>query len=62
MFLSLGSVKYASVALDSSNDVSKSEQLLAIGGGEGAIRVLSTVLDFFFWLFTFINIIFLNII
>jgi hypothetical protein len=48
LFLSLGSVKYASVALDSRNDFSKSEQLLAIGGGDGAITVLSTVLDFFF--------------
>ena len=58
MFLSLGSVKYASVALDSRNDFSKSEQLLAIGGGEGAIRVLSTVLDFFFFGFLHLLILF----
>ena len=32
-------LSHAPVALDSSNDVSKPEQLLAIGGGEGAIRV-----------------------
>ena len=32
-------LSHAPVALDSSNDVTKNEQLLAIGGGEGAIRV-----------------------
>jgi hypothetical protein len=32
-------LSHAPVAIDVSNDVSKSEQLLAIGGGEGMIRV-----------------------
>ena len=42
-------LSHAPVTLDSSNDVTKNEQLLAIGGGEGAIRVFkfsSTIQDF----------------
>ena len=42
-------LSHAPVALDSSNDVTKNEQYLAIGGGEGAIRVFkfsSTNADF----------------
>ena len=33
------SIKSAPVTLDSSNDVTKNEQMLDIGGGEDAIRV-----------------------
>ena len=32
-------LSHAPAALDSSNDVTKNEQMLAIGGDEGAIRV-----------------------
>ena len=37
----INQLSHAPVALDSSNDVSKPVQLLAIGGGEGAIRVFN---------------------
>ena len=32
-------LSHAHVTLDSSNDVTKNEQMLVIGGGEGDIRV-----------------------
>ena len=40
-FSSIDQLSHAPVVLDSSNDVSKNEQLLAIGGGEGAISLPS---------------------
>ena len=38
-FACIDQLSHAPVTLDSSNDVTKNEQMLAIGGGEGAIRV-----------------------
>ena len=40
-FACIDHLSYVPVALDSSNDVTKNEQMLAIGGGEGSIRVLN---------------------